>query len=80
MIYLDKSDAKNKLASATSLGVPPLLRGIPLRHSCTSSSESFAVISVSINQGAITLLLMFLDPSSKATDFEKPIIPAFEAA
>jgi hypothetical protein len=36
-------------------------------------------MSVSINPGAITLLLIFLEPSSRATDLEKPIIPALEA-
>jgi len=29
-------------------------------------------MSVSINPGAITLLLIFLEPSSRATDLEKP--------
>jgi hypothetical protein len=44
------------------------------------SSFNLAVISVSINPGAITLQRILRDPNSKATDFEKPITPAFEAA
>ena len=43
-------------------------------------SDKLSVISVLIKPGAITLHLIFLDPSSKAIDFEKPIIPAFDAA
>ena len=62
------------------LAMPPRLSGIPARHPATTSSESFAVISVSIKPGAITLQRMFRDPSSRAIDFEKPIIPALDAA
>ena len=36
--------------------------------------------SVSMNPGAITLLRMFREPNSSATDLENPIIPALEAA
>ena len=63
-----------------SLGVPPLFKGISLRHCSITFSSSFSVISVSIKPGATTLLLIFLDPNSKATDLEKPKIPALEAA
>ena len=67
-------------ALATSSGVPPRRRGIPLIHSFLTSSGNLAVISVIINPGAMALQRMFREPSSKATDLVKPIIPAFEAA
>ncbi len=76
---LSKSDAKKTHAFPTSLGLPPLFSGILSFQDLITSSGRESVISVSINPGAITLLLIFLDPSSSATDLEKPIIPAFEA-
>ena len=79
-MYDDESDAKNKHKLATSSTVPPLFRGIPLRHCFMVSSGSFSVISVSIKPGAMTLVLILREPNSKAIDFEKPIIPAFDAA
>jgi len=44
------------------------------------SGSRVSVISVSINPGAMAFDLMFLDPSSRATDLVKPMIPAFDAA
>ena len=63
-----------------SSGLPPRLSGMPFRHPSTTSSGKLAVISVSIKPGAITLERMLRDPNSKAMDFEKPMIPALEAA
>ena len=80
VIYDDWSDDKNTQASAMSFGVPPRFNGMPSRHVFTVASSNYEVISVSINPGAITLHLMFREPSSRATDLENPIIPAFEAA
>ena len=38
-------------------------------------SSNLFVISVSIKPGAITLLLIFLEPNSWAKDLENPIMP-----
>ena len=80
VIYDDKSDAKKTHTLATSLGLPDLLRGMFLIQSAVTDSDNLSVISVTINPGAITLQRIFLEPSSRAIDFEKPIIPDFEAA
>ena len=37
-------------------------------------------MSVSMNPGATTLTVMLRDANSRASDFVKPIIPAFAAA
>ena len=74
------SDAKNKHALAISSGVPPRLSGIASRQPFTVSSGKEPVISVSIKPGAIALQRILREPNSKATDFVKPKIPAFEAA
>ena len=79
-MYDDESDAKNKHKLATSSTVPPLFKGIPLRHCLMVSSVSFSVISVSIKPGAIALHLIFLEANSSAIDFVKPFTPAFDAA
>ena len=63
-----------------SFGVPPLFNGMPFLHSLTVFSSNLAVISVSINPGAITLHRIFRDHNSSATDLENPMIPALEAA
>ena len=72
-MYADKSAAKKRQALATSSGEPPRFSGMPARHWATTSSGSLSVISVSINPGAITFDLMFLEPNSSAIDFEKLI-------
>ena len=51
-----------------------------LFHASITDSDKLSVISVLINPGAITLHLIFLDPSSIAIDFENPIIPDLDAA
>ena len=51
------------------IGVPPLLRGIEFLQISTVFSSNFAVISVSINPGATTLHLIFLEPNSKGNRF-----------
>ena len=79
-MYDDKSDAKNMHTLATSDGLPDLLRGILFIQSSVTDSDNLSVISVTIKPGAMTLHLIFLEPSSSAIDFEKPIIPDFEAA
>ena len=63
-----------------SSGLPPRFNGILSLQPCTVFSSNLAVISVSIKPGAITLVLIFLEPNSKAIDLENPIIPALEAA
>ena len=78
-MYEDISEAKKTHRLATSSGVPPLFKGMAFLHFSTNSSDNFSVISVSMNPGAITLLLIFLEPSSKAIDLENPIIQAFDA-
>ena len=80
VMYDDMSLANHTHVSAISEGFPPLFKGIEFLHSSTTFSSNTYVISVSINPGAITLHLIFLDPSSKAIDLENPIIPAFDAA
>ena len=80
VIKVERSDDKNKQRFATSCGVPPLFNGIPLIHWSTTSWFNLSVISVRINPGATTFDLIFLEPSSRAIDFENPIIPAFDAA
>ena len=80
VIYDDKSDAKNRHRFATSLDSPGLFRGIFSVQLSIIESDKLSVISVLINPGAITLHLILLDPSSCAIDFEKPIIPALDAA
>ena len=74
------SDPKNTQAFAISSGVPPLFKGIEALHPSTTDSSNLAVISVSMNPGAITFDLMFLEPNSNATDLENPMIPDLEAA
>ena len=74
------SEAKKTHALAMSSGVPPRFKGIESLQPCTVASSNLPVISVSIKPGAITLLRTFLEPSSKATDFENPRIPDLEAA
>lgn len=37
-------------------------------------------MSVSMKPGATTLTVMPREPTSRASDFEKPMIPAFAAA
>ena len=44
------------------------------------SPLNVAVMSVSMNPGAIALAVMFRDANSRATDFVKPMSPALDAA
>ena len=55
--YEDKSLARKVATLAMSSTVPPLLRGIFAIHSLRMSSESWAVIAVSMNPGAMALAL-----------------------
>ena len=63
-----------------AIPVPALFSGISFSQPSTTLGSKTSVISVRIKPGATTFVLMFLEPSSLATDFEKPIIPAFDAA
>ena len=78
-MYDDIFDPKNTQTFPISLGLPPRFNGIELYQDLSVSSDKFLVISVSMKPGATTLHLIFLEPSSNAIDFVKPIIPAFEA-
>ena len=53
--------------------------GILFKISSLTLSGNDLVISVSIYPGATTLIFIFLDANSFATDFEKPITPALDA-
>ena len=44
------------------------------------TSSSAFVMSVSMKPGATAFTVMPRDPTSRASDFEKPMMPAFAAA
>ena len=77
--YDDRSEARNRATFATSSGVPPRRSGIVSAHFAFTSSDSWLVISVMMNPGAMAFARIPLDPSSLATDLASPIIPAFDA-
>ena len=76
----DKSDEKNKTKLLTSSTDPNLFKGICESIWSLTSSVNWSVIFVLINPGAIALTFIFLDATSFAIDFVKPITPAFDAA
>ena len=73
------SEAKNNATSEIFSVDPVLFNGIFCFHDFKTSSGNLSVISVSMKPGAITLHLIFLDPSSNAIDLEKPMIADFDA-
>ena len=76
-----RSEHRNATAAATSSAVPSRLMGVSLTSSPTMSSVSDPeVSSVLTYPGATALQVMLREPYSRATDFVKPISPAFAAA
>ena len=60
--------------------VPARFSGIASVQPSTTFGSRAAVISVAIKPGAMALQRMPREPNSNATDFVKPMIPAFDAA
>ena len=79
LTYADMSLARNSATFATSSGVPARRRGIVFAHSARISSEIALVMSVTMKPGAMQFDLMPRGPISLAMDFEKPMMPAFDA-
>src|SRR5205823_6170966 len=80
VMYAARSDARNATTPATSFGVPSRSSGICCESVVRASGVIAAVMSVSMKPGATTLARMFLDASSFATDFVRPMRPALLAA
>src|SRR5690606_21632104 len=80
LMYVERSEAKNKQALATSSASPARFNGMFASQPATTFGSSTSVISVRMHPGAMTFVRILRDPSSFATDFEKPMIPALEAA
>ena len=79
VIYEASSDARNATQLATSSGEPIFPSGIIFRALSFNSSDSTAVIEVSMNPGATALQVILRDPTSRAMAMVKPISPAFDA-
>ena len=62
-----------------SIGIPSLLIGILEIIFSLCSSVRLLVIAEETKPGAIAFTVIPLEATSKARDFVKPIIPAFEA-
>ena len=79
-MYPALSLAKKDTVAAISLTSPNLRSGTePSIDSCCLSDNA-EIISVLIGPGATTLVVMFLDANSLASDLPKPTRPALEAA
>ena len=72
VIYVLISEPKNTQTLATSSTSPARFKGIACAQPSTTFGSSTSVISVRINPGATTLVRILREPSSLATDFEKP--------
>ncbi len=79
-MYAASFEARNSAAAAISFACPMRPIGICFFRFCATSWFSSAVISVSMNPGAIALTVMPLEATSFAIDFPSPMIPAFAAA
>src|SRR5438105_5328380 len=80
VIYDASSEARKHTAAAISSGVPSRFRGILAVQSPRTLSVIARVMSVSISPGATEFTVIVRDATSCATDFTKPMSPAFEAA
>ena len=76
-MYAALSEAKNATAAAISSGLPILPSGMLFKSGLLS--PRFSVMSVWIKPGATALQVMPREASSRATDFVRPMTPAFEA-
>ncbi len=73
-------EARNDTAAAMSSGWPNLPSGTwPLKF-VRCASVSARVMSVSMNPGAMTFAVMLREPTSRASDLVKPMMPALAAA
>ena len=76
-MYAAASLARNATAAAMSSGLPMRPSGIIERR--VLSSPMFSVMSVWMKPGATALQVTLREASSRATDFVRPIRPAFDA-
>ena len=74
------SEQRNRTAPATSSGSPSLPSGVFVSIAAWASSGSTSVSLEWMYPGATTFARTFLLPSSRASDFVNPMIPAFDAA
>ena len=74
------SEQRKRTAPATSSGLPSRPSGVFARIACRAASGRTSVSAVPIYPGATALARTPREPSSRASDFVNPMIPAFEAA
>jgi hypothetical protein len=73
------SEQRKRTAPATSSGSPSRPSGVFESIACCASSGSTSVNRVFTYPGATTFERTPRLPSSRASDFVKPMMPAFEA-
>ena len=78
-VYMDKEDAKNKMASAICFGVPNVPKGVSSFRASNVSEERWAFISVAITPGATQFTCILEGPNSLANALVNPMIAAFAA-
>ena len=74
------SEQRKRTAPATSSGVPSRASGVFARIACCTSSGRTSVSAVWMYPGATAFTRTPRGASSRASDFVKPMIPAFDAA
>src|SRR5206468_11139850 len=74
------SEQRKRTAPATSSGSPRRPSGVAASIAPVASSGRTSVSRVFTYPGATTLARTLREPSSRARDFVKPMIPAFAAA
>src|SRR4051794_6363730 len=73
-------EARNTTAAATSSGVATRPRGLSARRASPRAPvSSSAAMSVSVKPGATAVTVIPRGPRSRASDWPKAIIPAFDA-